>query len=519
MIASVAMQALDWGALAPAALAVAALLVLALGRWPRAGTLLFCAAAYANLPVVLGAHLGAKQLFAAFFVALVAVPAGIEACVRRRGLRVDYPLVLMGVYLATLLLSTLVARDARLALNSVGGFVLEGLVVYFLILNAMRSLRTLRGIVWTLLAVAAVLSCLGLYQELRRDYTQYFWGLAPRDLADGIGDEAREEGGRPLFYARSKVLYTHRAMGPVGDANFFAQALIMLAPLALWKLRYARGAARLAAAGLGLLLFSGIFLTYSRGGALTLMLLALLLAALGYVRLRHLVLGVVGLVLLVLLVAPGYLARVDSVADVLSLGQRTRPVDVDPATRGRLTEMLAAMHVFFDHPLLGVGPGQFMPYYSADYMRAASVAFKYIDKPREAHSLYVAVAAEGGVLGFLSFFGIIAVAMWRLWRERQRWLGVRCEYADAATACLLSLVGYLGTSVFLHLAYQRYYWLFLGLAGATAQTLASEPLPLAPPPEASPVGHWRAAPAAVRPATPARTAPGAERGDGACCAS
>ncbi|MEK7727844.1 MAG: hypothetical protein AAB354_05480, partial [candidate division KSB1 bacterium] len=35
----------------------------------------------------------------------------------------------------------------------------------------------------------------------------------------------------------------------------------------------------------------------------------------------------------------------------------------------------------------------------------------------------------------------------------------------------LSLVCYLGTALFLHLSYQRYYWFLLALAGAALQIL------------------------------------------------
>jgi len=51
---------------------------------------------------------------------------------------------------------------------------------------------------------------------------------------------------------------------------------------------------------------------------------------------------------------------------------------------------------------------------------------------------------------------------------------VESEYADLATALLLSMVGYFTTAMFLHLSYERYYWFLLALAGTTAYLLNAE---------------------------------------------
>mgnify|MGYP006176969325 CR=1 FL=1 len=47
------------------------------------------------------------------------------------------------------------------------------------------------------------------------------------------------------------------------------------------------------------------------------------------------------------------------------------------------------------------------------------------------------------------------------------WLNRRPELADLATGFILALGAYLGTGVFLHLSYERYYWILIALAAAT----------------------------------------------------
>jgi hypothetical protein len=47
-----------------------------------------------------------------------------------------------------------------------------------------------------------------------------------------------------------------------------------------------------------------------------------------------------------------------------TLGKQDAKVAPDGAIKGRATEMLAALAVYLDHPFIGVGPGQYVPFYS-----------------------------------------------------------------------------------------------------------------------------------------------------------
>jgi O-antigen ligase len=108
------------------------------------------------------------------------------------------------------------------------------------------------------------------------------------------------------------------------------------------------------------------------------------------------------------------------------------------------------------------------------YMENPDIAFKSIDRVRRSHSLYAELAAETGIVGILLFFAIVVTMATRLWRLRARFKRRDPELSNLAAAFWLGLMGYLGTAVFLQLAYQRYFWLFLALAGATVQILGAE---------------------------------------------
>jgi O-antigen ligase len=346
--------------------------------------------------------------------------------------------------------------------------------VYFLVLNAVRRLPNLRRAIWTLLVVGAILGSMSVYQELTHRYDQQFAGLAQRNLERGQGLDEPSSG--TLLRKRDTIYVANRAAGPIGDPNRYAQILIVLLPLGLFRVRDERSRAlKLAAAGATLLVLCGILLSYSRGGFITLVMLLVALIALGYVRLRHVALGLVVVTVLAALVAPGFMGRIGSIGGVAGLlsDRETRTTAADGATRGRLTEMLAALNVFLDYPAVGVGPGQFTPYYSQDYMDQPEVAFRAVRGPRRAHSLYFELAAETGIVGLVSFLAIVMVSLARLWRARRRWAREQPELSHLAAGFWLALVAYLGTAVFLQLAYQRYFFLLLALAGATVQILKS----------------------------------------------
>jgi O-antigen ligase len=158
---------------------------------------------------------------------------------------------------------------------------------------------------------------------------------------------------------------------------------------------------------------------------------------------------------------------VNTIRSVTGLMADEPTVKPDGAIRGRATEMLAAVLVFLDHPLLGVGPGQYAPFYSKKYHLNPAIAFRHLPRPRPAHSLYFQMAAETSIIGLALFLAMVLVPMHQLWQAQRRWARSRPDLANLATAFLLSLVAYLGTGIFLHLAYQRYYWLLLALVGAT----------------------------------------------------
>lgn len=361
--------------------------------------------------------------------------------------------------------STAVSDHQGQALTALITFVIEGPVLYLLGLNAARRPQTLRWAALALVAAGSFMASATVVQAVIGGFDRPLWGFAPLDSTYFSGHAD-----------------TPRAGGPVGDPNYFAQLLLPLLAMALvLALRGRPRGIRPVCAGAGIVMLFAIGYTSSRGAAIALAALVLAAVALRILRARHLLpLAAVAVVLLA--AVPGYRDRIGSLAVSGITAKSGQADEADSSTRSRATESLAASLAYRDHPVLGVGPGVFPLYYQR---YAARVGIEVQESTRTgaeagqaptraAHDLLVGVAADLGSLGLLVFCGITLVALGRLTLARRRLLeDGRDELADIAGALLAGLLAYLAAGIFLSLAYERFFWMLLALAGA-ASAVANE---------------------------------------------
>jgi O-antigen ligase len=203
-----------------------------------------------------------------------------------------------------------------------------------------------------------------------------------------------------------------------------------------------------------------VITTFSRGALLA------LVAVVGAMAYRHranrTVLAVaLGLGLVTFIALPAeYTARITALTGVVSDGGAAGAAD--PSGLGRASEMPAAVQMFADRPLGGVGHRNYPQLYQ-DY--SAWIGLDPRREPREAHSLYLEVASETGMLGLGVLTIGLALARARIVRgRRQLQAGSATHGLLMLDALGLALTAFLITSVFLHGAYPRVFWLLLGLA-------------------------------------------------------
>lgn len=448
-------------------LALLLVVAIALGfvvlRWPEVGALLATAVVYLNLlPIAIRYH-HVSPVFAAVVAALV-VPALLKHwAIDRNGLVIDQPFLLMLVFLASLSVSSLFSRSIEVALPWVARYFAEGILLYLLFVNLIRSASSLRRYAWVVVLCGAFLASLTVYQEITGSYATTFGGLAARTTA-------RETPlGEHVKHTQEGIRDTQRGQGADLDANRYAQILIVLLPLAWCLVRNeATMHGRVAAAICASLILGGVLLTYSRGAFVGLLGMFGLMAALRTITFRQLLITGAALALLVALVSPGYFGRMETLRGIEGLLDQGSgsAVGPDPVQQTRATIMLTAWRVFLDHPIIGVGPGEFAAIYVIEY-GAELYLMDVIDRHYFAHSLYLQLAAETGVIGLGVFMAIVGATLVRLAVAFRYVRTLDRSLADWTAALVVSISTYLVTAMFLHFGYQRYFWLLLALGGAT----------------------------------------------------
>jgi putative inorganic carbon (HCO3(-)) transporter len=246
-----------------------------------------------------------------------------------------------------------------------------------------------------------------------------------------------------------------RSAGPIGDPNFYALVLAVLIPIALMRVRdETRLTLRVAAAATVLLLIGAVALTYSRGGLVTVLVALAGFALLARARLRHVLLAAAVALPLLPVVPAHYFQRIATLASG------------DNSISGRTASQDVALSLFANHPLGGVGANN----YTATYLPYA-IRGNEPNAAEQSHNLYLAIAAETGILGLGAFLIAMALVVRVGWRRRAGAAARGERQAEGlATAFLAALGTYLVGVAFLPIAYPRYLWMLVGLVLAGSVT-------------------------------------------------
>lgn len=413
---------------------------------PEWGAPYFASLMYLRLSDTLRAEYGLPSLFMFVAPAMLLLAVGrwlVTGARAGRGWQsAAFLLVLYGAICSG---SLLYAANQERTVEALMNYV-DGIFIVLVLTLYLRDERDFARTLTALLLGGILLATLTVFQQVTGSYDHTFAGLA-RATVRNIYDETAG----------------YRSEGPV-SANYFALVLVIAVPLAAdWLVRERRLAKRLAGAWALASILAAIVYTYSRGGVVALAATALPMTAWipRPLRMRWAVAAGGAALIGAAIVAPtDYGQRLSALGQVADVVRGNAPSE--SALRGRLSEVTSAALMFVDHPVIGVGYGNFEEYY---HRYARGLALDGRREERQAHSLYLEVAAETGVIGLLGFAALLAYPIAGLLRTHA-WLQGRGRLRDAqrVAAFGISLFGYLMGSLFLHLSYPRYFWLLLGIA-------------------------------------------------------
>lgn len=371
------------------------------------------------------------------------------------------PTILLAVYGLIGFASILYSPVPDLVLVKASEYV-KNAAITVLVIILLQDARSFRHVIWILIGVGIFLGTISVFQYFTHTFTRSYGGFGQSSLEQIVG-----------------TVDDYRIGGPIGDPNFFAQIMVVLVPISLERVLHEKlillRALALWALGVS---FLCVIFSYSRGGLLALVVCLAVWFVINPPRGIQMPLFILGGVLvLAYAIPPGYYDRVLALGQIFQSQGTLRTAD--PSLQGRASENLAAWDMLSTHPIFGVGWNSYaylFPFYSKD-IGLANVATQ-----REAHDLYLEVAAETGVVGLVAFGLILFSSLRVVVRARRQFIQAKMtDYAGMTTAFGVGFVGYLVAAIFIHGAFLRYFHVLLGIAWAlylvAQHTLAERSMP------------------------------------------
>lgn len=269
---------------------------------------------------------------------------------------------------------------------------------------------------WVLLALAYVFTRVTIRDDrsVRAVLTALFLAAAGQALT-GVGQFVLGIG--PPTFAVGGFM---RAHGMFGQPNPFAGYLGTVLPLALAMTLAPQPVRFRAVAALALAMTAlGIALSLSRGAWLGLAISLTVMALAWSGRARKLVPPLVAAAAIVVVLAmigalpPTIASRITSVIDNFGVFDvRTVPLTSENfAVVERMAHWQAGWWMFLDHPILGVGTGNYPAVYDEYYVHPWKEALGH------AHNYYLNMAAEAGLLGLFALLLVLGLAFRGLLRR------------------------------------------------------------------------------------------------------
>jgi O-antigen ligase len=302
---------------------------------------------------------------------------------------------------------------------------------------------------WALIGAAAFLGLLSCYQVLTGNFENTFYGLAGAPVHEVV-----------------QGFDSNRITGPLEDPNYYGMVMLMTLPLATYRLLTERHPLLRTVAGIAfLLILATVVFTYSRGAFVCMLIVGLLIIRERKLNFYKIGGGVAILALALIPVLPkGFTDRLSTLTDLLPTGGLT--MQTESSFRGRSSEAIVALRMFRDYPLIGVGHGNYATSY-LEYSSQLGLDDRLED--RQAHSLYLELAAETGVIGIAVFGTMLVVLFMGMWRAKQLLVSIgRHDLVPWVMGIRYGLIAYLLASLFLHADYIRYFWLTVAFAASSS---------------------------------------------------
>ncbi|HET7031345.1 MAG TPA: hypothetical protein VFI34_12595, partial [Candidatus Limnocylindrales bacterium] len=142
----------------------ALLLAISIASRPDVAVYVVVGVIYSNAAVVLVQFHNVPAFAAIAVPGLLVVPVAYQLIVQKKPVVITSAFPAIVAFFLVQIIGTIFADDVDSAFDELVTFVVEGIGLYFLLVNTIRSVETMRWVVWILLAVGTFLGALSFYQ-------------------------------------------------------------------------------------------------------------------------------------------------------------------------------------------------------------------------------------------------------------------------------------------------------------------------------------------------------------------
>lgn len=281
--------------------------------------------------------------------------------------------IFMAVLLAVMMVSSVYAVDKSLALKESFRF-LTYLLIYFTIRYEFNTINAITILLKCYIGTSAILCIFGIVQHFTT------WGL------DKKFNVSYASGYRVVRIAAT--MYNPNA--------YAAYLILIIFPVIMLSIYEKKLKIKLIYTLISILIFVNLIMTYSRNALLGFAVGAVLLGLLYSWK---------------LIIAFGFVGT--SLMFIPSVFDRTKDIPNALQNASRLKLWKTALMMIKEHPILGVGNGNFVTRYNEYVSKYKDLKYyEYQNYP--SHNSYLKVQSELGIIGIVSFLGILVTALFRV---------------------------------------------------------------------------------------------------------
>ena len=280
--------------------------------------------------------------------------------------------ILLVILLGIMLVSTMYAVDKKIALSESARFITY-IFMYFIIKYEFNSKKQINTLLRCYIFISFILSSIGI--------VQHFTGFA-------LAEKFIKTNAFGTGIKIASTFFNPNAYG--------AYLILIIFPVIMLSIYEKNKNKKLVYLFLSMLLITNLLMTFSRNALLG---FGLGVLVLGLIYSIKLIFALGGFSILMVFI-PSVSQRV---IDITSLSQN----------ESRIKLWKTAIMMIREHPIIGVGNGNFVTRYNEYVIKYKELKYQsYQNYP--SHNSYLKVQSELGIMGIVSFLGVIAITLFRV---------------------------------------------------------------------------------------------------------